>query len=616
MGKVRGGATAAASLGNQVKDAPLEIGSAEPKFRGIRERPWGRFAAEIRDPWKKTRVWLGTFDSVEAATRAYDTAARSLRCPKARTNFPTPPSSSIVFIFHRVAFEPSSSIVFMFGVVFESSSSSSELSSNISKFNSSSSSYLRRLSSPKSVSPPSSIRLCTFRRPFELVSLRRKGIPRTSSEKGTTGHKDLTLKDSEKENSGSNSGPKDLTPEGFGKGKTGIRRSSRAGRYTFKNISKNPTETIILDADDSEKGKVIAESSKAVHKRKGPIKKGVVIAESINAMHNQDSDSDFETLTLINLVPKQKKRKVSTTGASTFSQTLDKSKLGDDVDRKRKGKKRVDEDDSCKIDLSHITPYQYPCRFKTRCTPQRLHQILGNLTEQHRRGIKELGFGSILDFRFWELHSRFGRWLVESFDATRCTLDMKIGRLHITIDDIERILGLPKAGQLFKRVGDRGGAGADLALEDRIIGPLPTVEADRSVVLGEKPNLLFTSTIVEGMKNGFTNQKILNVINDPNEAKKMNWCQYVLDSLQDGKVKWTENSKKSSFLLYVQLVRPPAHMNSLSQMKTAYHRWRGPTQAHRSRTRGRRFPERTTAFHVEGNSFALKRERHRLVKQR
>uniref|UniRef100_A0A7N0UCN2 AP2/ERF domain-containing protein n=1 Tax=Kalanchoe fedtschenkoi TaxID=63787 RepID=A0A7N0UCN2_KALFE len=152
MGKVRGGATAAASLGNQVKDAPLEIGFAEPKFRSIRKRPWGRFAAEIRDPWKKTRVWLGTFDSVEAATRAYDAAARSLRCPKARTNFPTPPSSSIVFIFHRVAFEPSSSIVFMFGVVFESSSSSSEPSSNISKFNSSSSNLRAELELKKKLS--------------------------------------------------------------------------------------------------------------------------------------------------------------------------------------------------------------------------------------------------------------------------------------------------------------------------------------------------------------------------------------------------------------------------------------------------------------------------------
>ncbi|KAL8531304.1 hypothetical protein ACS0TY_008066 [Phlomoides rotata] len=66
---------------------PVSDVTPRKKFRGVRQRPWGRWAAEIRDPTQGKRVWLGTFDTPEEAASVYDRAAVKLKGPAAVINF-------------------------------------------------------------------------------------------------------------------------------------------------------------------------------------------------------------------------------------------------------------------------------------------------------------------------------------------------------------------------------------------------------------------------------------------------------------------------------------------------------------------------------------------------
>ncbi|KAL3636491.1 hypothetical protein CASFOL_018790 [Castilleja foliolosa] len=286
-------------------------------------------------------------------------------------------------------------------------------------------------------------------------------------------------------------------------------------------VSKQAAKGIVIQEPEVERPK-----SRGANSNAGATEKGKAVVDTVK------------------IVDGGKRRKPDVTKPKALTPKRTKSVLGECSSKKQ----RTDDAD---IDI-------YPS-LKTRNSGYTLIKAFKCLTDVLRDTVRSMGFGGLLEFNIAETPSTLGYWLLENFDPMACVVKLQEGReLRVEAEDVTHVLGIPNGDTIIKRFAKN--IPHPVVTQWKALFPdhLKSITAahvadkmlskETSTVWFKRLFLiLITTCLVESCDNGYVITRIIPNFEDPDQAKELNWGQYMKKCLAEEVVSWNKKNRKETF---------------------------------------------------------------------
>lgn len=187
-------------------------------------------------------------------------------------------------------------------------------------------------------------------------------------------------------------------------------------------------------------------------------------------------------------------------------------------------------------------------------SPTIMSDVIGGLSEEQKRWVRDTGFGELLKFRMLHYTHQLGYNVVKAFNSEKCTLELDAGIIQIDDKTVEKVLGLPRGAKeiVFDETnesisewgaqfqGCKGCLITPRMLRDKIIG-------SKMVDKQFKMNFLVMlyNFFIEGNQSRYLIRDVLKSGLDINDCGKYNWCQLLVDKLKKTHMFWAGDKKRN-----------------------------------------------------------------------